>query len=62
MIICFWPDGTWCHRNELAAMTHMSDDYTQVVTPDALDEDDIPAFVNDQLQQQGDGYGGTPES
>lgn len=22
-----WADGTWCYREELEQMTHMSDDY-----------------------------------
>ena len=22
-----WPDGTWCTRDELPDMSHMSDDY-----------------------------------
>lgn len=29
--ICEWADGTWCFKNELWQMTHMSDDY--VVKP-----------------------------
>jgi len=62
MIIVYWPDGTWCHQGDQAQMTHMSDDYTQIVAPDAIDEDDIDAFVNNCIEHDGDGYGGTPES
>ncbi len=25
--IMLWPEGTWCYRDELEGMTHMSDDY-----------------------------------
>lgn len=25
--IMLWPDGTWCFREELGDMVHMSDDY-----------------------------------
>ncbi|QGH45257.1 SIR2 family NAD-dependent deacetylase [Bacteriophage Eos] len=25
--IMLWADGTWCFRDELEEMTHMSDDY-----------------------------------
>lgn len=25
--IMLWSDGTWCFRDELEEMTHMSDDY-----------------------------------
>ncbi len=25
--ICIWADGTWCWKDELGEMTHMSDDY-----------------------------------
>lgn len=25
--VCVWADGTWCYREELPSMTHMSDDY-----------------------------------
>lgn len=25
--ICVWPCDTWCYREELSGMSHMSDDY-----------------------------------
>lgn len=25
--VFLWPEGTWCYRNELWEMDHMSDDY-----------------------------------
>jgi hypothetical protein len=29
--IMVWPDGTWCYREDLRDMTHMSDDYTVLI-------------------------------
>lgn len=36
--IALWPDGTWCHRCELAEYNFMSDDYevVPVETPEWL--------------------------
>lgn len=28
--ILVWPDGTWCYRDQLPGMSHMSDDYHQI--------------------------------
>lgn len=30
-----WPCGTWCFREELSGMSHMSDDYEVIYTTDA---------------------------
>ena len=29
--VCLWPDGTWCHFDELWEMSHYSDDYIVLV-------------------------------
>lgn len=29
--IFVWPDGTWCYRDELEQVSHMSDDTTVLV-------------------------------
>lgn len=29
-VVYEWPDGTWCFKDELYEMTHMSDDYVLV--------------------------------
>lgn len=57
MIIIYWPNGTWCHKGDLEQMNHMSDDYAQVVAPDAIDEDDIDDFVTNCITHDGESYG-----
>ena len=38
--IMVWPDGTWCYREDLEDMAHMSDDYIVL----AFDSADWHAF------------------
>lgn len=40
---CLWPDGTWCERDEVEEMNHMSDDYIVLSVTD-WDDDGAPIF------------------
>lgn len=31
--LAVWPDGTWCYKDELHEMTHMSDDFQRIYWP-----------------------------
>ncbi|AGC35602.1 hypothetical protein HOS22_gp36 [Rhizobium phage RHEph08] len=39
--VCVWPDGTWCYKDELPEMTHMSDDYYITSYDEALELGEI---------------------
>lgn len=44
--ICVWPDGVYCAPDELAGMSHRSDDYANVaVGPDQLDWEVADAYL-----------------
>lgn len=45
MIICAWPDGTWCDAGDLCEYLHMSDDFAQIVVADEADEAAIERAV-----------------
>ena len=49
MLIHFWPDGCWCHPDELDQMTHKSDDYGSLELPDDTDEHQIDTLVFDEV-------------
>ncbi len=40
-----WPDGTWCEKDELFTMTHMSDDFTL----ESLSEQEYNDLLNGDL-------------
>lgn len=48
--ICYWPDGTWCYRQELEQMSHMSDDFARAELPENLTEDEIHEFVQKEIK------------
>jgi len=39
--VYYWPDDTWCYKDELRFMTHMSDDYAEGVFPEDYSPDQI---------------------
>lgn len=43
--IYVWPDGVWCHDEELSQMTHKSDDYSKMELPIELSDQEIDAHV-----------------
>ena len=45
-IIAEWADGTWCNKEEIHEMTHMSDDYAlrEVIK---WNEDGTPLITKD---------------
>ena len=47
--IVLWCDGTWCYREELEEMTHMSDDF--IVIPVRAEEWDKITSENIDPQQ-----------
>lgn len=51
MNICFWPDGCWCHDNELPSMTHKSDAPSTIEIPDDTDEHAIDCIIFDAVSK-----------
>ncbi len=49
--IYYWPDGTWCHQENIDEYDWMSDDYAVIGIPPRSDED-IDALINQILLDQ----------
>ena len=45
MKVHIWPDGTWCHAEDLHEMRWMSDDYSTLSLPEEATEDDVDTFA-----------------
>ena len=45
ILICAWPDGTWCLKEDIEEYTHMSDDYFIVSVPEECDDEEIEEIV-----------------
>lgn len=43
--IHFWPDGDWCHQEDIEDFAWKSDDYTTMSVSNELDEDEINDLV-----------------
>ena len=44
--ICVWPEGTWCHRDELEEfLLTMSDDYSLQEVPSDFSDSVIDVYV-----------------
>lgn len=43
--VYYWPDNTWCHKDELSEYSFMSDDYAVLHVPGGIDDDIIEQTI-----------------
>jgi len=44
--ICVWPDGTWCHWDDIEEYSWKSDDYDLIQISEGLDEETVDELVH----------------
>ena len=45
VVICVWPDGEWCHKEEVEYYIWKSDDYEEIKIPASMSDEGIDTLI-----------------